>query len=76
MRSMAETKEKEFRTGGSFPLQNFAETYSEGCRNGQRFCFVLGSGASVESGIPMGGSLEYDWMKCLMGEEADKGTQL
>lgn len=71
---MAETKEKEFPDWRILSAAKFAETYSEGCRNGQRFCFVLGSGASVESGIPMGGSLEYDWMKCLMGEEADKGT--
>lgn len=71
---MAETKEKEFPDWRILSAAKFAETYSEGCRNGQRFCFVLGSGASVESGIPMGGSLEYDWMKCLMGEELDKGT--
>lgn len=71
---MAETKEKEFPDWRILSAAKFAETYSEGCRNGQRFCFVLGSGASVESGIPMGGSLEYGWMKCLMGEEPDKGT--
>lgn len=71
---MAETKEKEFPDWRILSAAKFAETYAEGCRNGQRFCFILGSGASVESGIPMGGSLEYDWMKCLMGEEADKGT--
>lgn len=71
---MAETKEKEFPDWRILSAEKFAETYSEGCRNGQRFCFILGSGASVESGIPMGGSLEYDWMKCLMGEGPDRGT--
>ena len=71
---MAETKEKEFPDWRILSAAKFAETYSEGCRNGQRFCFVLGSGASVESGIRIRGSLEYDWMKCLMGEELDKGT--
>ena len=71
---MAETKEKEFPDWRILPAAKFAETYSEGCRNGQRFCFILGSGASVESGIPMGSNLEYDWMKCLMGEEPDRGT--
>ena len=71
---MAETNEKDFPDWRILPAEKFAETYSEGCRNGQRFCFILGSGASVESGIPMGGSLEYDWMKCLMGEGTDRGT--
>lgn len=28
----------------------------------ERFCFILGSGASVSSGIPMGGELERRWM--------------
>lgn len=71
---MAGTKEKEFPDWRILSAAKFAETYAEGCRNRQRFCFILGSGASVESGIPMGGSLEYDWMKCLMGEEPDRGT--
>ncbi|MDE6625675.1 MAG: tetratricopeptide repeat protein [Lachnospiraceae bacterium] len=35
----------------------------EGLRNSERFCFILGSGASVSSNIPMGGELEYKWMK-------------
>lgn len=39
--------------------------------NGNRFCFILGSGASVESGIPTGNELEKRWMKCIMGEEDD-----
>ena len=39
----------------------------------QRFCFILGSGASVESGIPSGSTLEMQWMDCLMGELGDRG---
>lgn len=39
--------------------------------NNQRFCFILGSGASVESGIPTGNNLEMEWMDYLMGETAD-----
>ncbi|MDE5589251.1 MAG: SIR2 family protein, partial [Acetatifactor sp.] len=35
----------------------------EGLSNSERFCFILGSGASVSSNIPMGGELEYKWMK-------------
>ncbi len=46
----------------------------ESNRNGERFCFILGSGASVESGIPSGGELEMRWMDCIMGEKEDMGT--
>ncbi|MDE6844727.1 MAG: tetratricopeptide repeat protein [Lachnospiraceae bacterium] len=31
--------------------------------NSERFCFILGSGASVSSGIPAGGDLERKWME-------------
>ena len=72
---MENTKEKEFPKHRILSAGKFTETYVEGCRNGQRFCFILGSGASVESGIPMGGTLEYRWMNCLMGEESDRGTE-
>ena len=34
----------------------------EGINSSERFCFILGSGASVSSGIPMGGELELKWM--------------
>lgn len=30
----------------------------EGISGSERFCFILGSGASVSSGIPMGSELE------------------
>lgn len=42
----------------------------EGKKNQERFCFILGSGASVSSGISAGVSLEYDWMKEM---ESDPG---
>ncbi|OUN32993.1 tetratricopeptide repeat protein [Lachnoclostridium sp. An76] len=71
---MAETKEKEFPRKRILSAGKFTEIYKEGCINGQRYCFILGSGASVESGIPMGGTLEYRWMNCLMGEESDRET--
>ena len=32
----------------------------------KRFCFILGAGASVESGIPSGQTLSYQWMEKLM----------
>ncbi len=37
----------------------------------ERFCFILGSGASVESGIPSGNELEKRWMECITGVSAD-----
>ena len=50
------------------------EQIQESNRNGERFCFILGSGASVESGIPSGTTLEMTWMNCIMGAEADGDT--
>ena len=44
-------------------------------KNSRRFCFILGSGASVESKIPSGNTLEMDWMDCLMGVSDDKETK-
>ncbi|MBQ2604380.1 MAG: tetratricopeptide repeat protein [Clostridia bacterium] len=38
-------------------------TIKEGHKSGERFCFILGSGASVTSGIPSGKDLESDWMR-------------
>ena len=35
---------------------------SEGQKYGERFCFILGAGASASSGIPTGAELEYRWM--------------
>ena len=55
--------------------QQLIEQIQESNRNGERFCFILGSGASVESGIPSGTTLEMTWMNCIMGVEADRDTQ-
>lgn len=44
-------------------LPHFLAAMKESCENGKRFCFILGSGASVESGIPMGLELEKTWME-------------
>ena len=35
---------------------------SEGQKYGERFCFILGAGASASSGILTGAELEYRWM--------------
>ena len=54
--------------------KQLARLLQESSENGERFCFILGSGASVESDIDTGNKLEMKWMNCLMGEEADGGT--
>ncbi|MBR5960988.1 MAG: tetratricopeptide repeat protein [Clostridia bacterium] len=51
--------------------RQLVELMKESNRNNVRFCFILGSGASISSGIPTGRALEKTWMKCLMGEEDD-----
>ena len=54
--------------------KRLSKLIKEATENGeQRFCFILGSGASVESGIPSGSSLEMQWMDCLMGRSGDRG---
>ena len=42
---------------------HFVTTVCEGRRNSERFCFIIGAGASVSSGIPMGVTLEAEWME-------------
>ena len=66
--------------GKSFPKSRIISTemminvIQESNKNDERFCFILGSGASVESGIVSGGELEKRWMSYLMGETPDEGT--
>lgn len=47
------------------------DTLKESTHYGQRFCFILGSGASIKSGIPMGRTLEMLWMDEIMKNPAD-----
>ena len=51
--------------------QQLVGAMRRGVANGQRFCFILGSGISAESGIPTGKTLATRWMACLMGEQPD-----
>lgn len=51
-----------------------AQQIIESNNNGSRFCFILGSGASVESGIRSGNELEMRWMDCIMGVADDYNT--
>lgn len=39
------------------------KTIKDGQENGERFCFILGAGASVSSKIATGAQLEYKWME-------------
>ena len=43
----------------------------EGRRNKEKFCFILGAGASVSSNIPSGAELEYIWMEDMAEELED-----
>ena len=54
--------------------QQLIHQIAESNRNGERFCFILGAGASVESGIPSGNKLEMHWMDCIMGVADDRDT--
>ena len=49
---------------------DLADLIRESNSNNLRFCFILGSGASVESGIPSGGVLEMTWMNELAADGA------
>ena len=49
--------------------RQFVRTMHESMDSGERFCFILGSGASVESDIPSGNKLEMKWMDHIMGSE-------
>lgn len=51
----------------------FSQIMKESSESRERFCFILGSGASAESGIPTGSTLEMQWMDCLMGKMGDRG---
>lgn len=45
--------------------QFFIDTIHDEYKAGQRYCFILGSGASVTSGIRMGSELLKDWFEFL-----------
>ncbi len=55
-------------------IERLIQLFQNSEQNYKRFCFILGSGASVESEIPSGNALEMDWMNCLLGLKDDRGT--
>lgn len=44
-------------------VNQLVKTVAEGQNNAERFCFIIGAGASVSSGIPAGIDLECEWMR-------------
>ena len=44
-------------------INQLVEAVKEGRNYSERFCFIVGAGASVSSGIPTGVELESRWMK-------------
>lgn len=54
--------------------KKFIQIFKESTENKQRFCFILGAGASVDSGILTGNQLEMQWMNYLMGKTPYNGT--
>ncbi|MBR4659618.1 MAG: tetratricopeptide repeat protein [Clostridia bacterium] len=54
-----------------YSISKLVSILKESTANKNKFCFILGSGASVTSGIPMGRTLEKRWLDCLMGESSD-----
>lgn len=44
------------------PTKQLVRAIKEVNNRSERFCFILGSGASVSSGIPAGGELEHRWL--------------
>jgi len=63
----------EFPKSRIISAKRLSQLIKESSESSERFCFILGSGASVESGIPSGSSLEMQWMDCLMGKMEDRG---
>ncbi|MGL4593186.1 MAG: SIR2 family protein [Thermoguttaceae bacterium] len=44
-------------------LENFLNHFAQNTAPNRRYCFILGAGASVESDIPIGGTLAKRWLR-------------
>jgi len=57
--------------GQFMKLPTFLSTFRDNLHNDHdtRYCFVLGSGASISSGIRSGASLVNDWLRWLHQQE-------
>lgn len=58
------------------PTKQLVRAIKEVNNRSERFCFILGSGASVSSGIPAGGELERRWMEELEKEPGLEDVRL
>ena len=75
-------KRKEIAKAGTnnFPVsrildeEDLVHLIQDGIDNEERFCFILGSGASVKSGIDTGQTFEKKWMDHLMGKGGSRST--
>ena len=75
-------KRKEIAKAGTnnFPVsrildeEDLVHLIQDGIDNEERFCFILGSGASVKSGIDTGQTFEKKWMDHLMGKGSSRST--
>ena len=75
-------KGKEIAKAGTnnFPVsrildeEDLVRLIQDGIDNEERFCFILGSGASVKSGIDTGQTFEKKWMDHLMGKGSSRST--
>ena len=56
-------------------LEEFIHHFTEDARS-QRFCFILGAGASKSSGIPTGAELAQKWIKEIKGYLDSSGFDL
>lgn len=54
---------KEKTEDNSLTLKCFLNTLKESSENGKRYCFILGSGVSRNSGIPTGIDLSKTWVR-------------
>lgn len=55
--------DKQFENYRLISVNQLVRAIREGQNNSERFCFIIGAGASVSSEIPTGITLESDWMK-------------
>ena len=54
----------------------FLNNFKMSCENGTRFCFILGSGASINSGIPTGAEMADYWYKELFATYSNSIVEL
>jgi len=59
------TNNVELQSMKKISLQTFLYHFSNNHRKDKKYCFILGAGASKQSGIPTGAELVKEWMNQL-----------